>query len=70
MKIKANKLIEKRKAAGLSQSQLAAASGVNIRIIQKCEQGINSINNIHLLHGLKLANALKCDIADLVEVDE
>ena len=68
--MKANRLREKRKAAGLSQSQLAAASGVNIRIIQKCEQGVNSINNIHLLHGVKLANSLKCDVADLLEVDE
>lgn len=66
--MKANRLSEKRKAAGMSQKQLAAASGVNVRIIQKCEEGVTSINKVQLMHGLKLAKALKCDVADLAEV--
>lgn len=50
----------------LSQSQLAADSGVNLKMIQKYEQGVKNINAAKLETLLKLCNSLDCDLLDLV----
>lgn len=55
-----------RLAAGLSQSQLAAAAGINIRMIQYYEQGAKDLNAAKLTTLLKLCNALKCSLREIV----
>ena len=56
-----------RLKAGLSQSQLAEISGVNVRMVQYYEQGASDINKIALIKGLALADALGCEPKDLIE---
>lgn len=65
------KLKERREAAGLSQSQLAAASGVPIRAIRhyeaEAETAHQDINKAEALKVYKMAKVLGCDIADILE---
>lgn len=56
-----------REAAGLSQSKLAAASGVNVRMIQHYEQKAKDINAAAVVTVRDLAKALNCRIEDLIE---
>ena len=62
-----NRLKEIRETKGLSQSQLAKASGVNVRLIQHYEQGFRDINKASAETVLKLADALGCDIREIME---
>lgn len=64
-----SKLQDARKAAGLSQSKLAEASGINLRILQYYEQGKNDINKAQALTVYKLARALNVNIEDILEID-
>ncbi len=59
-------LQEKRQAAGLSQSQLAQKSGVNLRMIQHYEQGFRDINGAKLETLLDLSAAIGCSIRDIL----
>lgn len=59
------KLIRSR--LGLSQSQLAKASGVKLRNIQLYEQKINDIDKASAIILYKLARALNCSMEDLLE---
>lgn len=52
---------------GLSQSQLAKASGVKLRCIQHWEQGDRNINKAAVDSVLSMANSLGCKITDLME---
>ena len=63
-----NNLKRHRNWSGMSQSQLAEASGVNLRMIQYYEQGAKDINKAEALTVWKLAQALKCDVGDLLEI--
>ncbi|MBQ6264910.1 MAG: helix-turn-helix transcriptional regulator [Clostridia bacterium] len=65
-----SKLQEKRKAAGMSQSQLAKASGVGVRMIQNYERGGNDINGARLETLLKFSIALNCSISEIIEGEE
>ena len=56
-----------RTEAGMSQSKLAEASGVNVRMIQHYEQGIKDINRAEGMRLYQLAQALGCTIEDLLE---
>lgn len=56
-----------RESRGLSQSQLAKASGVNVRLIQNYEQAFRNINKASAETVLKLADALQCDIREIME---
>ena len=58
-----------RTGAGLSQSQLAALSGVSGRMIQYYEQGYKDINKASIDTAFRLAVALQCRIEDLLEKD-
>ena len=58
-----------RTASGLSQSQLAQASGVALRMIQAYEQGTKDINRAEGLSIYHLAQALSCTVEDLLELD-
>lgn len=62
------KLQEIRKASGLSQSALAEASGVSIRMIQKYEIAERDINKASAISIYCLAEALKCDIKDILDI--
>ena len=61
-----NRLQDKRKAAGLSQSELAKKSGINIRLIQHYEQGTKDINKAQVVTVLQLAEALEVDVYDII----
>jgi transcriptional regulator with XRE-family HTH domain len=56
-----------REAIGLSQTRLAEATGVNVRMIQHYEQGVKDINAAAALTVYKLAQALECTVDDLLE---
>lgn len=53
-----SRIRELREAAGLSQEQLAAKIGVNIRWVQKLEAGEIKLENITFLNAIKLIRAL------------
>ena len=59
----------KRKAAGLSQRDLAARSGVSVRIIQYYEQGVKDINKAAAATVYRLALALGCEMPELLELE-
>ena len=56
-----------RESKGLTQSQLAKASGVNVRLIQNYEQGFRSLNKASVETVLKLADALECDLRKILD---
>jgi len=56
-----------RRAVGLSQSQLASLSGVNVRNIQLYEQRVQDINHATATTLARLARVLSCSIEDLME---
>lgn len=57
----------RRTNSGLSQSELAADSGVALRQIQLFEQRQRNINNAAAITLLQLSKALHCRIEDLME---
>ena len=59
-----------RLKSGLTQSQLAQSTGLNLRTLQYYEQGINKIDQARLTTLLKIAIALTCKIKDLLEEQE
>ncbi len=59
-----------RLKSGLTQSQLAQVTGLNLRTLQYYEQGINKIDQARLTTLLKIAIALECKIKDLLEEQE
>jgi len=61
-----NNLKELRKAAGLTQAELAKKSGVNLSMIQFYEQGFKDLNKAAFETGLRIADALDCDPRDLI----
>lgn len=63
-----SKLKDARKKAGLSQSKLSVASGVNVRMIQHYEQGVRDINHAQAVIVYKLAQALGVTVEDLLEI--
>ena len=63
----ATQLKIRRINCGLSQSELAADSGVAIRQIQLFEQKQRNINNVAALTLLQLSKSLHCRMEDLIE---
>ena len=55
-----------REEKGLSQSELAKASGVPLRNIQAFEMGYRDINKAQVLTVLQLSEALECDVYDII----
>lgn len=62
-----NNLKAIRTAAGLSQSQLAEASGVSLRAIQSYEQGWRSLRNVPKIVVKALADVLEVEPERLIE---
>lgn len=65
-----NNLKRLRSEAGISQSQLSELSGVNLQMIQKYEQGVKDINKAQGDTLYKLAQALNCNVEDLLNIEE
>lgn len=63
------KLQQKRKEAGLSQSQLAAKSGVPLRTLQHWENGDRDIRKAAVMTVMALAEALGCRMEDLLDLE-
>ena len=55
-----------REDKGMSQSELAKASGVSLRNIQAYEQGYKDINKAQVITVLQLAEAIGCDVYDII----
>jgi len=60
------KLQKVRLAAGLSQSQLAAKAGISLRTLQHYEIGDKDIRKAAVDKVLALAEALECDIKEII----
>jgi DNA-binding Xre family transcriptional regulator len=60
-------LARMRKSRGMSQSQLAKASGVSLRSIQLYEQKKNDINKAQYNNLKAIAKVLYCEIEDILE---
>ena len=58
-----------RKAAGLTQKELAELSGVNLRTLQQYEIGLKDINRASGAAINALALALRCNFYDVMELD-
>ena len=58
-----------REEQGLSQSQLAEASGVSIRNIQYYEQRYRDINKAQAITVYQIAMALGCNPEDILEIE-
>lgn len=59
-----------RKAADLSQSQMAEAAGINPRVYQYYEQGVKDVSRAQLSTLLKICNTLGCRLSDIVTDQE
>jgi transcriptional regulator with XRE-family HTH domain len=64
----AEKLLELREAAGLSQQDLAVAAGLSVSVVSKIEQGTNTDPRLNTLKAL--ARALNVGIDVLAELDQ
>ena len=62
------RLKDRRVNKGLSQSELAAESGVALRQIQLFEQRTRNINNAAAITLFRLSKALYCRMEDLIEL--
>ena len=58
-----------RKAAGLTQKELAELSGVNLRTLQQYEIGLKDINHASGAAINALALVLRCNFYDVMELD-
>ena len=56
-----------RTAKGFSQSQLAEATDISVRVLQAYEQGERDINKAQAGTLQKIARTLDCTIEDLLE---
>lgn len=64
------KLKEKRQAAGLTQSQLAEKTGINVRTLQHYEQGSKIFDHAHIDTILKICIALNCKLEEIIDNEE
>lgn len=55
-----------RLGAGMSQQRLSDVSGVNVRQIQRVENGESEVGNLTARNLIALANALSVDPVDLI----
>lgn len=62
-----SKLKSMRQAKGLSQSQLAEKSGINVRVLQHYEQGSKVFDHARIDKILNVCLALNCKLEDVIE---
>ena len=65
-----SKLKTARQAKGLTQKQLAEASGLNLRTLQHYEQGSKDLNQAAAITVYGLAVILGVTVKDLLDIDE
>ena len=61
---------EMRQFKGLSQSQLAEKTGINVRTIQHYEQGSKNFDHARIDTIMKICIALHCKLEDVIENQE
>lgn len=61
-----SKLKEIREQKRMTQSELSEKSGVNLRMIQYYEQDAKDIHKCNVMTALSLAEALGCDIREII----
>lgn len=59
-----------RNEKGMTQATLAEKSGVSLRTIQAFEQGYKDINKAQVVTVLQLAEALDCDVYEIINPRE
>lgn len=64
------KLKEVRQARGLSQSQLAEKTGINVRTLQHYEQGSKVFDHARIDTLLRVCVALDCKLEEIIENPE
>ena len=64
------KLKEMRQTKGLSQSQFAKKTGINLRTVQHYEQGSKNFDHARIDTILKTCIALNCKLEDILENPE
>lgn len=62
-----NSIKIRREKRGLSQAELAALAGINLRTLKALEQNYRSLEKAQLITALKLADALDVTVYDLIE---
>lgn len=55
-----------RELKGMTQATLSEKSGVSRRSIQSYEQGLKDINKAQVVTVLQLAEALECDVYEII----
>lgn len=61
-----SKLKDMRESKGLSQAQLAKKARISLQRLQHYEQGFRNINKAEVMVVLRIADALGCDIRDIL----
>ena len=64
------KLQQIRKSRDLTQLELSIYSRVKLRTIQELEQGRKDINKAEALNVYNLAEALRVDVSELLEISD
>ena len=64
------KLQQIRKSRDLTQLELSVYSRVKLRTIQELEQGRKDINKAEAINVYRLAEALKVDISEILEISD
>lgn len=64
------KLQQIRKSRDLTQLELSIYSRVKLRTIQELEQGRKDINKAEAINVYRLAEALKVDISEILEISD
>ena len=62
-----SKLKFMRESKEMTQAELSHKSNVSLRMIQSYEQGFKDINGAKVTTVLALADALKCDVRDIIQ---
>ena len=60
-------LKQKRTECGMTQAELAKKAKVSVRMIQHYEQGVKDINKAQAITVYRIAEALGCDVKDLLK---
>lgn len=61
-----NGILYQRTSMEMSQRELAEKSGVNLRQIQRYENSTSDVGNMTLRNALSIADALECEVRDLL----
>lgn len=67
---KDTKLKQVRKAKGLTQKELAEATGMSMRTLQHLEQGARDLNGTAALTVYAIAKALGVEMTELLDIPE